>query len=90
MSLQIPGTFGVSKGNSTFLDTTNNLNNVFQLRNGSSREVQQTFLSILPERLKDTICFNIWHQAGEPPVANYGQEHALDNQEQLKLVLQKT
>ncbi|MBS0606534.1 MAG: hypothetical protein KF898_07885 [Parachlamydiales bacterium] len=83
MSLQIPGTFGVSKGNSQFLDAANNLNNVFQLRNGSSREVQQTFLSILPDRLKDTICFNIWHQAGEPPVANYGQEHAFDSREQL-------
>lgn len=85
MSLQIPGTFGASKGGSEILDAVNNFNNLYQLRNSSSRPVKQMFVNVLPERIRDQIFFNIWNQAGQPPVANYGQNHAFDDLGQLKL-----
>jgi ribA/ribD-fused uncharacterized protein len=44
-------------------------------------------LQAIPKTDLDQIYFKVWSEAGEPPVANYGEQHALDNPTSLQKII---
>lgn len=70
------------------IDAIDNLNAVFQLQNASSESQQRELVNVLPDRIRQEIFFNIWDQANRPPEDNYGQNHAFDNLNKLKMATQ--